>query len=297
MNGRVFMNMQNKKLNQLLIRCAWLACLFSFAASAETLRVVQGSHPLDEYAVGALRVALAELDTPYELDVIREEMTQTRVTEQLRAGKLEVMWLASDQKAEDSLLPIRFPLLKGLLGYRVCIINPDNQGKFSAVRTMEDLKALTFGQGYGWPDVETLRSNGLQVVVTSKYENLFHMVEGGRFDGFPRGVLEPWVELRSRQELGLTVDTNVLLIYRLPFYLFVAPNNPELAQQLHEGFERALSNGNFDRYFYGHEMVKSALDRAKLQERQGVFYLNNPTLSKQTPLDRTDYWFDIQAAE
>ena len=289
--------MQRKKCRQFLMRCAWLASFFSVTAVADTLRVMQGSHPLDEYAVGALRVALAELETPYEVEVIRDQMTQTRVTEQLRADKLDVMWLASSQEAEDTLLPIRFPLLKGLLGYRVSIINPNNQAKFSAVRTMADLKTLTFGQGYGWPDVDTLRSNGLQVVVTSKYENLFYMVEGGRFDGFPRGVLEPWVELRSRQELGLTVDSNVVLIYRLPFYLFVSPDKPELARQLHEGFERALSNGNFDRYFYGHEMIKSALERAKLQERKAVFYLNSPTLSKQTPLDRKDYWFDIQAAE
>src|SRR5690606_7908135 len=195
-------NMQRKKCRQFLMRCAGLASFFSVTAVADTLRVMQGSHPLDEYAVGALRVALAELETPYEVEVIRDQMTQTRVTEQLRADKLDVMWLASSQEAEDTLLPIRFPLLKGLLGYRVSIINPNNQAKFSAVRTMADLKTLTFGQGYGWPDVDTLRSNGLQVVVTSKYENLFYMVEGGRFDGFPRGVLEPWVELRSRQELG-----------------------------------------------------------------------------------------------
>lgn len=264
-------------------------------AGAETLRVVQGTHPLDAYAVGALRVALAELDTPYELDVTLDQMTQTRVTEQLRANKLDVMWLASNQEAEDTLLPIRFPLLKGLLGYRICIINPANQYKFSAVNTMEDLKALTFGQGYGWPDVDTLRSNGLSVVVTSKYDNLFPMVEGGRFDGFPRGVLEPWVELRAHPELGLTVDTNVLLIYTLPFYLFVSPDNPKLARLLHEGFEKALANGNFDHYFYGHEMIQSALAQARLQERKAVFYLNNPTLSKQTPLDRKDYWFDIQS--
>lgn len=273
-----------------------LSLLLVADASAATLRVMQGSHPLDEYAVGALRVAVAELDTPYEVEVTRDQMTQTRVIEQLRANKLDVMWLASSQDAEQTLLPIRFPLLKGLLGYRVCIINPNNQNKFASVRTMEDLRELTFGQGYGWPDVETLRANGLQVIVTSKYENLFYMVEGGRFDGFPRGVLEPWVELKSRQDLGLTVDSNVLLIYRLPFYLFVSPDNTKLARELHEGFERALANGNFDRYFYGHEMIKSALERAKLDERKAVFELKNPTLSKETPLERKDYWFDIQAA-
>lgn len=298
MKGSSSISMKNNKSRQFLAFSLFLSITFfcHFSAAA-TLRVIQGSHPLDAYAVGALRVALAELDTPYQLEVTPEQMTQTRVIEQLRANKIDVMWLASNQEAEDMLLPVRFPLLKGLLGYRICIINPANQHKFSAVRTLDDLRTLTFGQGYGWPDVETLRSNGLKVVVTSKYENLFPMVEGGRFDGFPRGVLEPWVELRSRQELGLTVDTNVLLIYRLPFYLFVAPDNTKLARQLHEGFERALANGNFDRYFYGHEMIKSALELAKLQDRKAVFYLNNPTLSKDTPLDRKDYWFDIHAAK
>lgn len=290
--------MHHKRYKQFLTGCILAAAGFiSAAAPAETLRVIQGSHPLDEYAVGALRVALAEMDTHYDLDVTLDQMTQTRVTEQLQAKKVDVMWLASNQEAEDKLLPIRFPILKGLLGYRVCIINPANQPKFSAVRTLQDLKSLSFGQGFGWPDVDTLRSNGLKVVVTSKYENLFPMVEGGRFDGFPRGVLEPWVELRSRPQWGLTVDTNVLLIYTLPFYLFVAPDNQQLASDLHEGFERALANGNFDRYFYGHEMIKSALASAKLQDRTAVFHLNNPTLPRLTPLDRKDYWFDIQSMQ
>ncbi|WP_187408048.1 diguanylate cyclase [Saccharophagus sp. K07] len=205
------------------------------------------------------------------------------------------MWLAANQEAEDTLLPIRFPILKGLLGYRVSIIHPQNRGKFAAVRTKEDLKALSFGQGYGWPDVGILRSNGLNVVVTSKYENLFYMTEGGRFDGFPRGVLEPWVELRPHSDLGLTVDPHVLMIYPLPFYFFVAPENAKLAQEIHEALERALKKGSFDQYFYNHDMVKSALEQAKLHERTAVFELTNPTLPRETPLDREDYWFDIRA--
>lgn len=271
-----------------------LIFLQAFTANAETLRVIQGTHPLDEYAVGALKVALAQLEQPYRLDVRQDQLTQARVMEEIKLDRLDVMWLASNQEAEDELLPIRFPLLKGLLGFRLNIINPDRQDKFRAVRTERDLQQLTFGQGLGWPDVDILRSNNLQVITTSKYENLFYMVEGGRFDGFPRGVLEPWLELRNHRELGLTVDSELLLIYQLPFYLFVAPENTVLAQRIHEGFERALANGAFDEYFYNHEMIKDALQQAKLENRRS-FKLTNPTLPKNTPLERDDYWFDISS--
>lgn len=256
--------------------------------------MIQGNHPLDEYAVGALKVALAQLEQPYQLDVRRDQLTQARVMEEIKLNRLDIMWLASNQEVEDELLPIRFPLLKGLLGYRLNIINPDRQDKFRAVRSQKDLQQLTFGQGLGWPDVEILRSNDLQVITTSKYENLFYMVEGGRFDGFPRGVLEPWLELRNHRELGLTVDSEILLIYQLPFYLFVAPENTALARRIHEGFERALANGAFDEYFFNHQMIKDALQQAKLENRRS-FQLSNPTLPKNTPLDREDYWFDINS--
>lgn len=274
-----------------LLSCVW----FSVAcANAETVRVIQGSHPLDEYAVGALRVALQQLQGPYDIEVKEDNLTQTRVIEELGLKRVDVMWLASNQQAEDSLLPIRFPLLKGLLGYRVNIINPDRQSRFSQVRSFADLQQLTFGQGYGWPDVDILRHNDLQVVTTSKYNNLFYMVEGGRFDGFARGVLEPWLELENHPELGLTVDKHLLMIYHLPFYFFVAPDNTALAEKIARGLELALKNGAFDAYFLNHRMISGSLARAKLHERR-VFQLDNPTLPKLTPLERQEYWFNLDS--
>lgn len=255
------------------------------------LRVNRTDHPLDAYAVGALRVATEFMDGDYELVVSEDPITQTRAIERLEADRMDVMWLSSNREVEEQLLPIRFPLLKGLLGYRIFIINEDNQARFDQVETFEDLKQLTFGQGAGWPDIEILESNGLEVITTSKYQNLFYMVEGGRFDAFPRGLLEPWTELDARPELPLAVEEKLVLVYKMPFYLFVSPDKPELAEAIHTGLDRALAAGRFDEYFYGTEMIDDALSRSNLSQRR-AFPLENPTLTEQTPLEREEYWLD-----
>ncbi|TVZ39579.1 hypothetical protein P886_3984 [Alteromonadaceae bacterium 2753L.S.0a.02] len=278
-------------LSHLKSACVALSFTVCLCAESAEIRVNQTDHPLDAYAVGAIRVALKHMPG-YTLKVTTDQITQARAIEYLETDQMDLMWLASNQEVEDQLLPIRFPLLKGLLGHRVFIINPQEQSRFSQVRNFDDMRSLKFGQGAGWPDVEILKSNGLQVVTTSKYNNLFYMVEGGRFDGFPRGVLEPWVELAARRELGLTVENHVVLIYKLPFYLFVAKNNQLLANKIQNALDTALADGGFDEYFYGHEMVKDALSRSKLKDRL-AFHITNPFLSKETPLDKSNYWLDL----
>jgi len=261
-----------------------------------TLVANQTDHPLDAYAIGALRIALEEMPDDYSLKVTREPINQTRAIEFLETRQMDVMWLASTREYEEQLRPIRFPLLKGLLGHRVFIINPESQSNFNRVDSFEDLKRLSFGQGAGWPDIEILRSGGLEVITTSKYRNLFFMVEGGRFDGFPRGLLEPWTEINNFPELGLTVEDNIVLIYRLPFYFFVRPDDAQLADALKQGLDKALANGRFDQYFYNHPLVKEALNQSNLAQRQ-AFHLDNPLLTAETPVDRGDYWIDLDNLE
>jgi len=275
--------------------CALLAAsvLLSLSAQAQTLRVNQTDHPLDAYAVGALELALTFMEGDYRLDISEDPLTQTRAIERLESDRMDVMWLSSNREVEEQLLPVRFPLLKGLLGHRIFIINADNQARFDPVESFEDLRQLSFGQGAGWPDVTILEENGLEVITTSKYDNLFYMVEGGRFDALPRGVLEPWTEIAARPELPLTVEQNLVLVYTLPFYLFVSPERPELAEALKVGLDRALEAGAFDEYFYGHDMVEDALTRSNLEARRR-FNLTNPFLTEETPLERSEYWLDLE---
>src|SRR5690606_33251228 len=125
----------------------------------------------------------------------------------------------------------------------IFIIHEDNQAKFDHINSLEDLADISFGQGTTWADTSILEHNGLEVIRVNKYPSLFHMVDGGRFDALPRGVQEPWSEIASRPELDLAVEKRLMLVYRMPFYLFVSQDNPQLAADLELGFRRAIADG------------------------------------------------------
>lgn len=271
-----------------------VAGLFAQTARAEeVLTVPQSPHPLDAYAIDILKLALKHMDKPYTLEVVEGSYIQSRLVDDVSSGKFDVFWQASDKETEQVLLPVRFPIIRGLLGHRVFIIQPDMQKKFDQVNTLEDLKHFSFGQGSLWPDIEILQSNGLKVVGSSRYEGLFDMLAGGRFDGFPRGVLEPWEELRRFSHLNLVVENSIVLIYKLPFYFYVHEKNHALARELHRALDASLADGSFDEYFYNNPMVNDAINQSNLKNRK-AFYLDNPSISRETPLHREDYWLDLQ---
>lgn len=269
----------------------------SYALCADkTIRVNNFSDPNAAYSIKMLQLAIAHSDHPdYTLEITQEDFTQARLNEEVRTGGLlDLCWASSDAQIESQLRAIRIPLFKGLLGYRVFIINKDNQPKFDQIDTLAELKQLTLGQGRTWADGRILESNGFKVIKTNKYPGLFYMVEGDRFDAFPRGVNEPFSELEARPDLNLAVEKNLMVYYRMPFYLFVSPNNEALAKTLETGFERAIANGEFDKVFYGDKAIQDVLQKANMKNRR-LFKLDNPLLSKETPVDRAELWFDPQS--
>ncbi len=120
-------------------------CLFAscqLLAADKILRVNDFSDPNASYAIKMLKLAIAHSDNPnYQLEISHENFTQTRTNEEVRSkGLLDVCWASSDSDIEAQLRPIRIPLFKGLLGYRIFIINKNDQAKFSHVKTLEELK-------------------------------------------------------------------------------------------------------------------------------------------------------------
>ena len=223
---------------------------------------------------------------------MQENFTQARINEEIATeGALDVCWNSSDATLEQQIEPIRIPLFKGLLGYRIFIINKNNQAKFDHVKTLADLKQLTVGQGRTWADARILEANGFKVIKANKYPNLFYMVEGGRFDGFPRGVHEPFGELDARPNMELGIEKNLMVYYQMPFYLFVSKNNKKLKAILEDGFEKAIADGSFDATFLADKAVQDVIAKANMKNRL-VFRLSNPTLSKETPINRPELWFD-----
>ena len=287
--------MKNSPIGRAMLSVALALSLgnASFSSAQTLVRVNEATDGNGRYAMLMVNLAFSKIDSRYKLEVDSSEVSQARNIEDVANGKSDLLWAATNQEMEDKLLPVRIPLYKGMLGHRIFIINPASQAKFDRVKTFEDLKQFTFGQGTTWADSDILASNGLKVIRTNKYQNLFYMVDGGRFDAFPRGVQEPWQELENNATLPLTVEKNIMLVYRMPFYLFTSKKNTRLAADLELGLNRAIADGSFDRIFLNDPMVKAVMEKANLAQRI-EFPLNNPTLPKETPLDRPELWLDIK---
>jgi hypothetical protein len=243
------------------------------------------------YAIGIIKLGLDKAQHPYELAINHSKFSEERYRQDAQDGIVDIIWSAANQTLEKQLIPIRVPLYKGLLGYRIFMVHKNNKNIFANVRTLEDLQKFTFGQGRIWPDTVILRANGLKVE-TSTYEGLFLMLDGNRFDAFPRAIFEPWAEIEARPNLNLTVDENIILAYKMPFYLYVSPKKPELAIALEKGLLMAVADGSFDRYFYNDPTVKKALEISDIRKRR-VIELKNPNLSDKTPVNIEELWLDI----
>jgi hypothetical protein len=246
-----------------------------------------------EYKYQLLQLVLKKTqktDGPFKIKVQKYDITHGRNYDLLKQGYLDVVLTMTSKKFEREFYPIRIPIYKGLYGYRVAIINQNDQPKFSAVRTLKDFQKLWAGQGEVWPDTQILRSNGFKVVGISGYVELFAMLKERRFDFFPRGVHEPWKELADIKYPGLVVETDLVIHYPAPGYIFTNKGNKKLTDRLGRGFRIAIEDGSFDLLFYNHADIKVVLERANLKERR-LFELKNPLLPEDTPLNDKRLWY------
>lgn len=86
--------------------------LHGAAGHARTFKVSQSSHPLDEYAIGVLRVAMQFMEGGNNLEVETVTATQQRVFADMAAGQFDIYWAATRPDLESSYSPVRFPIIK-----------------------------------------------------------------------------------------------------------------------------------------------------------------------------------------
>ena len=284
-------------------RCLLLLMLLllapaALAASPQVVRYLQ--QPEDAVRFGYEYQLIAELMSrteaefgPYQLAPYTKSMESRRVNkEAIRGERLNLMWSDAGHDDLDSQMNrIPFPLLKGLLGYRIFLIRKQDQPIFSAIRTLDDLKKLRLGQGANWGDIKIYHHHGFEVITGETYEGLFHMLLSGRFDYFPRGVNEAPLEYAAQHEQhpDLAIEQTLLLVYRYPVFFYVSRNSPQLARRLQHGMEQMQADGSFDRFFFNY--YRPVLEQANLAGRR-VFYLDNPFLPADTPLQRAELWLD-----
>ncbi|MGB0281843.1 MAG: hypothetical protein ACPGAE_06670 [Neptuniibacter sp.] len=264
----------------------------SVEASEKLIKIKKVEGDKEELVYSILKLALSKSKPDAELKQSLVNASEARLVEMVESGKIDVIWTGASQEIEAKLLTVRIPVLKGLLGHRIFLIRENDQSRFENLYSLEGLSNLKAGQGTFWGDTKVLKNAQLPTITTIKYNNLFLMLEGGRFDYFPRAVHEPWVEVETRPELNLAVEKNIILIYPYALYFYVNKNNQQLYQDIYDGFDRAIKDGSFDQLFYSNPMIKAVFEKSGISNRR-VIRIDNPYMHPDTPVSTTEYWLEL----
>jgi hypothetical protein len=274
---------------------ALLALLPLPAGAGEVIYIPPPESALDQryqYSEQLLQTVLNRTEGQYGKTELRHAlaMPRDRVLIELKRGELiQVADAPSRPDFEQNLLPIRIPLRKGILGYRLLLIHEKDQARFAHIKTLDELKKLRAVLGKQWAITPVLQQHGFKLVQEIKYDNLFRLLGSDEADYFPRGVNEIFDEFAARKAAipGLAIEKSLALYLPLPTYFFVAPNRPALAERIRHGLEAMIKDGSFEQLFQQYH--RDLLQQANLAGRK-IFYLDNPNLPPQTPFGRPELW-------
>lgn len=243
-----------------------------------------------EYPVALLTLALEKTGVKYQLMPSERILLQGKALRRLRENReVNVVWSMTDKQREKDLLPIRIPIAKGLIGWRVFLTTPNQRGKFASITRQDQLQALTPVQGEEWPDTKILQANGFNVFTVPDYEEAFGVLQRGQAQFFPRSVMEVLNELQHENTPNdIVLERRLGVHYPSAMYFFVNRGNPTLARLIQTGLEMAIADGSFDALF--ESTYQETFDALKLDQRT-IFKLKNPSLPEFTPLDNEALWY------
>ena len=236
-----------------------LALLPAAAAPPQPQRVtiphMEREAPHRVYADRLLDLALAlsrDKYGPYRIVQQREEtVIRRQLLELSKGGSLSVAVAMPTQEWLDGALPVRVPIMRGLASFRFFLGRDSEQPLYASVKTINDLRALTIGQGPGWSTAKILEDNRFKVVYGGAHPTLIPMLHSGRFQLLMRSVYEVGPELQAQRAdyPGMAVVDDFAVFTYMPMYFFVAKDQPRLAERLEYGLKRAYANGQLDRLF------------------------------------------------
>lgn len=254
-----------------------------------------GTDKRDQYTIALIRLALEKTKATYgayEMRPIPASYYNLRARLATSNNQFPNILLEEsydDEFAAKSKLDfINFPIDLGILGYRVCFVNPQHKAEIARADSVEELKKYRLGQGIGWQDAKILKRNGFNVIEVDAYESLFKMVAAGRIDLFCTGANQASNEYQAHQGLQqLSLDNSFALVYKLPRFFFMHPDNQLLKRRITAGLKLAYNDGSMQALWK--ENFGPSLDFVHLHERK-IFTLSNPFINKLTP-DYEQYIF------
>jgi hypothetical protein len=254
-------------------------------------RPLASASTIDEYPIQLLSLALDQTGVNYQLRPSENILPKGKAIDRLKDNReINIMWGMTNLQREKDLLPIRIPIFKGLIGWRLLLIREDMAERFTYIQKLEHLVKLSPLQGRDWPDTKILQSNGFDVITERTQDALMTMLGNAQGDFFPRSIIEIWEELAKSDAVNkMQIQSSLGIQYPAAIYFFVNKKSVPLANLIERGLEKAIKNGTFEALFV--ENYKAYIDKAQIEQR--TFYpLENTFLPEQTPLDRKELWFD-----
>ncbi len=266
------------------------------ARAEDVVKIVLKQSDIDQRATYKVELLKALMDEtrdefgPYRI-LSADKVPRPRALSLMIAGdKLNVYYAPADVDWETRVTPIRIPVRRGLLNYRLLLINKNGMDSFVRIKDAADLRRKTVGLRLHWTTTKVMKALGYTIIPTNSYDGLFTMLQHQRYDFSPRGVNEVFGELEARKGSApdLMIEPRIALFMPMPVYLYVSPQHPRLAKRLRAGFAKIMADGKFEELFakYFSDQVR----RAKLEDRH-IINVGNPLLSKETPLRRKELWF------
>lgn len=301
------LNCRYRKVRRNVVRqvsFSFLAIFFGLTVRATAEETIEIRLPqrasVPEYLVPLLELALSKQNRPFKivLPANSKQLSAVEVMDKITDPsntEFNLYAAGTSKKYESIALPIRIPLMRGLLGARINAIPRGTQGNFLAVDDAEELKYLTFLQGIDWGDIAILEGAGLKVV-TDRKANLYNLIAEGKGDAYPRSAVEILKEWDEFHHLGYEIEQELILYYdRFPFYFFTGKHNSELAEIIKTGLEKAYEDGSFIAFFRTHPMIRKIFADLRLDDRRPIF-LQNPNLTLETAALPSYYWHEFAIA-
>lgn len=274
-----------------------LSIFLHFYAISDTIKHLDNSNEFDQqksYFVELLKLALEKSSSrygPYKRESNDITMLSGRQFKSVNQGILDVVWAMTSKNRETIAMPIRIPLLKGALGYRVLVIRKSQKQQFAAISNTKALQKLVAVQGADWTDFKILKSNDYSVEGSTWYSSIYKSLQAGFYDYYPRSIVEAWSEVNFYDSNDLIIDSNHLIQYPTAIYFFVNNKSHKLAARLEYGLLQAIDDGSFDKLFTEFPSHTKGLQELKLGKRQ-IHKLNNPYLPEKTPITDKRLWLN-----
>jgi hypothetical protein len=245
------------------------------------------------YKMKVLKTALDKTQESfgsYEIIIVEIPTTAKRALSEVNTGKNINLFIGiTTREWEEQNLPIRIPIRRGLLNFRVLAVHKNNLNIFSSVQDINDLKKLAAGLRVGWATTDIFKRQGFNLFELESLDGLYHMLHRNAIDYIPRGINEVYDEIAIRQPHDVVVEPRLVFFLPAPTYIIVSPNEKRLAKRIEAGLEAMIRDGSLKAMFY--EFYADDIKKAKIEQRQ-VIAIPNPAMPNDIPFDRPELWFN-----